>query len=250
MINKGMAMEELNISKRLQYIAGLVKRDGVSADIGTDHGYLPVFLAKNDICRHIIAMDVRKGPLKKAEANIKAYGVEEKISLRLSDGLDKLEKEEADTITISGMGGRLIQSILLKGLDKLTKRTKIIVSPQSEIREFRIFLKQNGFLILRENMLEEEGQFYPIIECVYLGGDYSNEVIEEAEYRYGKQPLTEKNESLKKCLLKELATVNDLIDRLMRLERREQALEKRIEQLEFDKQCICMALEYYKFDMC
>lgn len=239
-------MEELNISKRLEYIAGLVRKGSVAADIGTDHGYLPIYLAKNDICSHIIAMDVRKGPLQKAETNIKAFGAEEKITLRLSDGLDKLEKDEADTITISGMGGRLIQSILLKGIDKLTKHTRIIVSPQSEIREFRIFLKQQGFLVLQEHMLEEENQFYPIMECVYLGADYSNEVIEEVEYRYGKQPLLGKNESLKKCLLKELQTTDSLIDRLMQLEQKEQALENRIAQLKFDKQCINMALEYYE----
>ena len=142
-------MEELNLSDRLRLIAGLIKKGSKVADIGTDHGYLPIFLVKSGITDRVIAMDVRKGPLKKAEDNTRAFCVSDQIELRLSDGLAALEKGEADTVTISGMGGRLIQSILTNGMEKLDKSTRLIVSPQSELREFRIFLKEKGFLVFR-----------------------------------------------------------------------------------------------------
>ena len=124
-------MEELNLSDRLRLIAGLIKKGSKVADIGTDHGYLPIFLVKSGITDRVIAMDVRKGPLKKAEDNTRAFCVSDQIELRLSDGLAALEKGEADTVTISGMGGRLIQSILTNGMEKLDKSTRLIVSPQS-----------------------------------------------------------------------------------------------------------------------
>lgn len=239
------AMEELNISNRLRYIAGLIPKGSTVADIGTDHGYLPIFLVKNGISNKVTAMDVRKGPLQKAENNIKVFGVDKQISLRLSDGLTALEQGEVDVVTISGMGGRLIQSILLKGLDKLTKQTKLILSPQSEIRDFRLFLRNQGFLVLKEHMLEEEGQYYVIIECVYMGDSYDTKVMEETEFRYGRQLLLAQNKSLKAYLLKEKKTAEGILAQLVRLESKEETVNTRIMQLQFDQQCIQMALEYY-----
>ena len=114
-------MNEFKLSKRLACVAGIINPGGVLADIGTDHGYLPVHVAKNNIASKVIAMDVRKKPLEKAAENIKLYGVSQKVELRLSDGLYKLAENEADTITICGMGGKLIQSILENGSSKYQK---------------------------------------------------------------------------------------------------------------------------------
>ncbi len=94
-------MEELNLSDRLRLIAGLIKKGSKVADIGTDHGYLPIFLVKSGITDRVIAMDVRKGPLKKAEDNTRAFCVFDQIELRLSDGLAALEKGEADKIYLN-----------------------------------------------------------------------------------------------------------------------------------------------------
>ena len=94
-------MEELNLSDRLRLIAGLIKKGSKVADIGTDHGYLPIFLVKSGITDRVIAMDVRKGPLKKAEDNTRAFCVSDQIELRLSDGLAALEKGEADKIYLN-----------------------------------------------------------------------------------------------------------------------------------------------------
>ena len=147
----GTTMEGYSLSKRLSCVADWIKDTGhrCVADIGTYHGYLPVYLAKNNIADRVIAMDVRKQPLNKAESNVRMYGVQDKVELRLSDGLDELKPLEADTITICGMGGRLIQSILTRGKDKYSENTQIIVSPQSEIKEFRQFLVLAGYRVIR-----------------------------------------------------------------------------------------------------
>jgi tRNA (adenine22-N1)-methyltransferase len=238
-------MEELNLSNRLRKIAGLVPKGSTVADIGTDHGYLPVYLIKSGTAEKVYAMDVRKAPLTKAAQNVKMYGVQQQVELRLSDGLNALQKNEADTITIAGMGGKLMQSILANGLDTLTDTTRLILSPQSEIRDFRVFLRESGFLILREHMLDEDGQFYVIMESLYLGEKYTPAIIAEAVDRYGYSLLSQKNESLCEYLKKELRIVENVLEKVESLENKDEAVQRRIEQLRLDKQCIEVAFRFY-----
>lgn len=192
-------MEGYNLSKRLSCVAEWVKDTGSKrvADIGTDHGYLPIYLAGNGIADKVIAMDVRKQPLAKAKNNIMSFGVEDKVTLRLSDGLDKLEPGEADAITICGMGGRLIKNILTNGRDKYDGNTQLILSPQSEVKEFRQFLASSGYSVIREHFLKEDNQYYTIMDCRY-NPDF------ELFLRYGKDNLIGKNEDLHLYLKREL----------------------------------------------
>lgn len=216
-------MEGLNLSKRLMCVADWIKDTGsrTVADVGTDHGYLPVYLAANGIADKVIAMDVRKKPLEKAGANIRLYGVDDRVEVRLSDGLDKMEPSETQAVTMCGMGGRLIERLLKTGCGKLTKDTQIIVSPQSEIPEFRRFLASSGFDIKREYFLHEDNQYYAVMDCRY-DPDY------ELYVRFGKDNLTSRNADLHAYLLRELEinlklldTVNDAgaTDRAAQLER-------------------------------
>jgi tRNA (adenine22-N1)-methyltransferase len=145
------------------------------------------------------------------------------------------------------MGGRLIQSILTNGMEKLDKSTRLIVSPQSELRDFRIFLKEKGFLVLEEHMMTEDGQFYVIMECVYMGADYAPQTIEEAKLRYGESLLREKNESLKAYLYKEKRIAEGIYTQLSARNGQEAAVQERLGQLRKDLDCIDFALEYYNF---
>ena len=122
-----------NLSNRLKTVANLVPRAFRVCDVGTDHGYLPIYLSQTGIAKSIIAMDLREKPLQKAINNAKDENVSN-IDFRLSDGLDKLEKNEADVITITGMGGYLILNILKKALDRglFSEGMRIIVSPHSD----------------------------------------------------------------------------------------------------------------------
>lgn len=241
-------MNEFKLSKRLACVAGIINPGGVLADIGTDHGYLPVHVAKNNIASKVIAMDVRKKPLEKAAENIKLYGVSQKVELRLSDGLYKLAENEADTITICGMGGKLIQSILENSSSKISENTQLILSPQSEIREFRKYLSESGYETVKEYMISEDGQFYVIIDCRRNG--YKNELIctgeteKEVYYRYGEELLKEKNKSLREYLLRELRISQGVRNKLENINN--DKIAGRLKELDFDLECIKYALEFYK----
>ncbi len=106
---------EVKLSKRLERIASFVQPGSRVADIGTDHGYVPIWLVQKGVCPSALAMDVRKGPLERAEEHVEEVGLSGKIELRLSDGLAKLKAGEADTVVIAGMGGKLTCRILEQG---------------------------------------------------------------------------------------------------------------------------------------
>ena len=116
-------MSKVKLSKRLEVVASSVGSGGTVADIGCDHGFTSIYLTENKMAKCGIAMDINKGPLEKAKIHIEQAGLKDKIETRLSNGLDKLEIGEADTILISGMGGALITEILTKEKDKTPRLT-------------------------------------------------------------------------------------------------------------------------------
>ncbi len=219
--------------------ASLVKKNGVVADIGTDHGYLPIYLISAGISLKVIAMDVREKPLERAAMHIKEAYLSEKIEVRLSDGLDKLEENEADTITICGMGGRLIKKILDNGKDKINSETQLILSPQSEIDDFRKYLLCNGFLITNEVMVKEENKFYFIIECRF------EPVKSNAEFTYGKILLEKKDAVLKEFLKKELEKTDLLIEKIGH-NNESLSGKTRLIELKKEKECILYALNSFE----
>lgn len=155
------------LSPRLQLIADLVKSGSVLADIGTDHGYVPVYCVMNEKCKKAIAMDVNMLPLKKAEENIEKYGLTDRITTRLSNGLEALEQGEADSVVIAGMGGLLIRNILEEGKKALCENTQLILQPMLAQKELRQYLYSNGYDIENEYVCREEDKFYNIIcACV------------------------------------------------------------------------------------
>ena len=109
----------INISNRLKCVASLVNKGARVADIGTDHAYLPIYLVQNGISNKVYACDVRKEPLRRAQLHIDEYGLSDKITTQLCDGLKGINKGDVDTVTICGMGGKLMKSILQAGIDKL-----------------------------------------------------------------------------------------------------------------------------------
>lgn len=158
-------------------------------------------------------MDVRTGPLAIAAKNVAAYGLAGDIELRLSDGLDELEPEEADTIIIAGMGGLLIKSILEKGRKHLlsNKKPEFILQPQSDIKEVRIFLYQNEYHIVQEKMLVEDGKYYTVIKAQ---PGKTNEYCSDAEWLYGKYNLEQKDAVLYDYLQKQQQTLKEIKGRL------------------------------------
>ena len=214
-------MNELVLTKRLQSVADMVTIGNRVCDVGCDHGYVSIYLVKNEISPLAIAMDVRPGPLSQAEKNIKAFRAESKVQTRLSDGLDKLEFGEADTIVIAGMGGPLMRDIIVRGLDVAKSVSELVLQPQSEIPEFRRFLKTNGFITTAEDMVYEDGKFYPMMTVVpdpdFEFFDFSK--LDEpfsVDELYGPRLVASRNKVLMMYLNAEYRELMEIREQLMR----------------------------------
>ena len=158
--------KKVELSARMQAIADLVTPGNVVCDVGCDHGFLSIYLVQNKISPRVIAMDVRSGPLSRCAEHVTQYGLEQYITMRLSDGLERLLPGEAQTMVCAGMGGRLMQKILTDGEGKAADLKELILQPQSELKTFRKFLRGQGYCTVEENMIEEDGKFYPMIKVV------------------------------------------------------------------------------------
>lgn len=187
----------MNLTPRLLKIASLVPHNSVLADVGTDHAYVPVYCILNGICKRAFAMDINEGPLNNAEETVNHYGVSDKVELRLSDGLDKLGADEADTVVIAGMGGLLIKSILEKA--NLKCGTTLILQPMLAQRELREYLYSNDIEITDEYLAKEDNKIYNIFvakvgskyQCssddVLVGRNVSKNSPELFEFYKGKE---------------------------------------------------------------
>lgn len=175
-------MKKTVLSNRLQAIAKMVTMGNTVADVGTDHGFVPLFLLENGYIPSAIAMDINKGPLEKAKRNFEKKGVEG-VEYRLSDGLDKLMPHEVESIVICGMGGLLIKQILEKGYDVWQSCHEVILSPQSDIGCVRKYVLENGFCITKERMIYEEDKFYTIIKAK-RGNEQT--LYSPMEYQFGR----------------------------------------------------------------
>lgn len=133
----------MQLSLRLSAIAGLVTRGNRLVDVGCDHGYLPVSLYLDGKIPGAIAMDVRKGPLSRAQEHISQYGLDAYIETRLSDGLEALKPGEGDTLVIAGMGGPLMERILTDGAEVRESFREMILQPQSDIPPFSQICQKN-----------------------------------------------------------------------------------------------------------
>lgn len=154
------------IPKRMLAIANLVDNSKVLADVGCDHAYISINLLENGKAERIIASDLREGPLNIARDNIRLYGFEDRIETRLCAGLCGYEAGEVDTILISGMGGMLVKEILSESIDVVRRADTLILEPQSDLRVVRAYLKDIGFEIIDEDMLNEGGKYYQIMKAV------------------------------------------------------------------------------------
>ena len=187
------------LSKRLKNVADMVTKGYIVADIGTDHGYVPIYLIKNGIVPKAYAMDINEGPLKIADKNICLEGLQDKITTVLSDGMNEMTSEMAESVVIAGMGGDLITDILNRG--KNIKGIKeLVLSPHRRVDIVRKYLLDNNWKITDENMVIDNNKFYTILRAV---PEKEESEYDETEIMYGRLLLTTKNPVLKKYLEKE-----------------------------------------------
>lgn len=155
---------KLPISKRLLCCASMVQPGSRVADIGTDHGYLGIYLLQSGAARHVIACDLRKDPLENARRNAKLFGVDGEMELRLSDGLEKIRPDEVDTVVMAGMGGDLIQKILSQCPWRKREGLQFILQPQSAGNVLRRWLCEDGFEIRREEPVQDGHFLYTVMD--------------------------------------------------------------------------------------
>ncbi|MCI8566130.1 MAG: SAM-dependent methyltransferase [Lachnospiraceae bacterium] len=198
------------LSKRLATIVSFVPPAECVADVGTDHGYVPIYLIENGIASRAVAMDVRSGPLKRAAGHVRRQGLQERIDLRLSDGLDGLKPGEADTVIISGLGGPLMIEILKRGRRVAETIRHFVLSPQSGIPGVRVFLRENGYRIDKEAFVKDEGKYYTVMLAVHG----KSEAADDVEDRFGGWLLRQGDPLLREYLNREAARLHKLLNEL------------------------------------
>ncbi|EOD01490.1 Putative tRNA-m1A22 methylase [Caldisalinibacter kiritimatiensis] len=200
----------MNLTPRLKAIASYVKEGSTVADIGTDHGYVPVFLIENKIASSAIAADVNEGPLNNAEAYIEEKELSDKIETRLGDGLKALKPNEVDTVIIAGMGGTLIANILKESKEVADKIDRFILQPMVASDELRKYLYNNNYKIVDEKLIREGKRIYEII-CAEHGAE---EVEDEIYYDIGEKLIEKNDELLKDFIEMKMNKLSNIIKNL------------------------------------
>lgn len=232
---------ELTLSARLKALADMVTAGSRVCDVGCDHGFLSIYLVLKQRCPQVLAMDVRSGPLSGAARHIAEYGLDRYIETRLSDGLQAMKAGEADTLVCAGMGGRLMQGILLREPAKAGAFRELILQPQSEIPLFRKFLRQEGYRTTGENILREDGKFYPMMKVVPTGVPIP---CEDPLYDlFGGLLLRERHPVLKEFLIIRSRTVEELLEQLKSSEG--ERARKRVSELYAEYDSIRQALNLW-----
>ena len=191
-------MQNQTLSNRLMTAVNFVRKGKLFADIGTDHGYLPIYLYKKGIVKGAIAADVNPMPLESARRNIALHGVKSGIETVLSDGLVNIENLHPDDIAVFGMGGELISRIVGDAPWTKNKNIRLILQPMTKQDEVRRFLLDEGYAIIDEALSEDDGKIYQTI-CAEYSGDAAS--YSQAELILGKKNIENGGELFRKFLI-------------------------------------------------
>lgn len=241
----------MELSKRLTAVAGLVTEGASVADIGTDHGYIPIHLIEQGLSPKVIAMDINKGPLERARIHIAGYGMSDRIETRLSDGLAAVKPKEVEEMIVAGMGGGLVIHILEEGKQVVSTLKGCILQPQSEIQKVREYLVEHGFRFEAEDMVEEDGKYYPMMRvvppeyCEHKTADRKEDCKKaEWEYLYGPLLLKNKNPILYEYLEREIRIREDILRSLAGKDG--ERIKERMTEIEHELEVAKKAMSYYE----
>ena len=216
----------MELSKRLQAVVNLMPPMDIICDVGCDHGYVAITFVQNQKAEHVIAMDVNAGPLEQAKKNAVLFGVTDKLDFRLSDGLAKVEPGEADAFLCAGMGGRLVVRIMTEGRDVMSRMKGAVLQPQSELAFVRRHIYEMGWHIVKEDMVLEEGIYYPMM---YI--EPGKETMpDEVSLTYGPLLIKEQHPVLRQFLEYSLELKESLVMRLKKQGTGDQA-QARVQEL-------------------
>ena len=202
----------MKLTDRLLKIASLVSDGKKIADIGTDHGYIPVYLLKEGKVPFAVLADVNKGPLDNAHKEFIQNNLLDKVDLRLGSGIEILEIGEVEEVIIAGMGGILISELLEAKKEVAHNVEKLILQPMQAQEELRYYLLNNGYEILEEVLVREDFRIYEIIVAKYTG---KNTIIEdEIYYEVGIKLLENKDSLFNDFIEKKIKTYSSIVNKL------------------------------------
>ena len=219
----------MEISQRLRIVGDFVTQKTV-ADIGTDHAYVPIYLHKKGNVEKVIACDINKKPLQKAQQNIKLHHAENKIITRLGNGLQPLQPYEVDSIVISGMGGMLMIELMEQSQNIIKTVKELILCPH--VTAVRKYLHNIGYVITDEKMIQEWDNFYTILRAIPGKQKYDKEI----EYIFGSVLLEKKDAVLKEYIINEKIRLKKIKQHLY--DKRTEQSQKRLQQIEEYKKAI------------
>ena len=203
-------------------------------DVGTDHGYVPIALVQGNIIPKAIAVDINKGPLERANEHIRANGLTEQITTRLSNGLEAIHDGEVDSIVIAGMGGELVIHILTAGETVCRSAKELILQPQSEVSKVREYVRNTGYKIVDEDMILEDGKYDPMFRCVPCADNSAWDNMDETTVTvcdlYGPVLIKNGNPVLRKFLVREHHKLAAIMQQL-RTQDMSDSIMDRIEQI-------------------
>jgi Predicted SAM-dependent methyltransferase len=191
----------MELSNRLKHIAEMVDNCDTVIDVGTDHGYIPIYLVKNLKCKKAIASDVNIGPINKVKFNVMAENLDDRIDCRHGSGLKVIKPEEVQCAVIAGMGGNLIRDIIEDSINVFKSLSYAILQPVQNPEVLRKYIVGKGFSIIDEDLCEEDGKYYEIIK-VKFGNNQSK--IKDIYYEVSPILIEKKHPLLEEFLNKKL----------------------------------------------
>ncbi len=226
-----MEVLKLKLTPRLNSIALLVDKGSSVVDVGTDHGYIPLFLITNGLANKCIATDVNEGPLNAAKETLDLFGITDKVSLRLGDGLGTIKNnDDVNTVIIAGMGGETIIKIIKDGLEKI-QGCCLILQPMTEVVAVRKFLMEHSFKIVDEVIAPEGQRFYEILKVVKSP---VNVLLTQKELRFGPVLLKNRGETLLNYLKKQSKKNKVIIENMLNSDN----TDEKIKVLQYDSKLL------------
>lgn len=199
----------MDVSKRIEFIIENLEKVNTLADIGTDHGYVPLIALERELCTKAIACDINKDPLDKARLNAILEGLGDELEFRLGGGFEPLNINEVNEVVIAGMGGNLIRDILEADIDKVKSVDYLILVPAQNPEVLREYLYTHNYEIIKEDLCFDEGIYYELFKVRSAEGNVTE--LDSIYYEISPVLLKSKNPLMKDYLQFKLDEYNRIL---------------------------------------